>query len=98
MKCLICNENSEKSICDDCSNKKRCKDRNIMKTDYQSYKNGKMYSTCIEYFNKKLMCEYCNREFNKLFFSKHIARCLIRRCLITNDDKKFYKKQYWWNL
>ena len=56
MKCLICNEISEKSLCDDCSNEKRCKECSRMKTDsntnFYKYKNNKMYSTCIECFNK----------------------------------------------
>ena len=33
MKCLICNESSERPLCDDCSNKKK-KDCNILKTDF----------------------------------------------------------------
>ena len=43
-----------------------------MKTDCFSNKNGKMYGTCKECFNKKLMCKYSNREFNKTFLSKHV--------------------------
>ena len=67
MNCLICNKSSEKSLCDDCSNKKRCKECNIMKNcnTFYSYKNGKMYSTCIQCFNKKVRCEFCNKELNK---------------------------------
>ena len=76
MKCLICGKSNEKSVCSDCENKKRCKECNILKTDFYKYKNGKLYSTCIECFNKKLMCEFCNKEFNKTYLSKHLKRCI----------------------
>ena len=36
-----------------------------------------MYNTCIECFNKKLMCEFCNKEFNRTYLSKHLKRCII---------------------
>ena len=36
-----------------------------------------MYSTCIECFNKKVKCEFCNKEFNKTYLSKHLKRCNI---------------------
>ena len=77
MKCFICGKSNEKSVCDDCSNKKRCKVCNILKTDFYKYKNGKLYSTCIEYFNKKVKCEFCNKEFNRTYLSKHLKRCII---------------------
>ena len=35
-----------------------------------------MYSTCIECFNKKVKCEFCNKEFNKTYLSKHLKRCI----------------------
>ena len=50
---------------------------NILKTDFYKYKNGKLYSTCIECFNKKVKCKYCNKEFNKIYLSKHLKRCII---------------------
>ena len=60
MKCLICGKSNETSVymkpaklCDDCCNKKRCRVCNILETDFYKYKNGKLYSTCIECFNKK---------------------------------------------
>ena len=34
-----------------------------------------MYSTCIECFNKKVKCEFCNKELNKTYLSKHLKRC-----------------------
>ena len=77
MNCLICGKSNEKSICDDCSNKKRCKMCNILKTDFYKYKNGKLYTTCKECFNKKVKCEFCNKEFNKTYLSKHLKRCII---------------------
>ena len=55
---------------------------NILKTtngtniNWYKYKNGKLYSTCIECFNKKVKCEFCNREFNKTYLSKHLKRCI----------------------
>ena len=50
---------------------------NILKTDFYKYKNGKLYTTCIECFNKKVKCEFCNKEFNKTYLSKHLKRCII---------------------
>ena len=82
MKCISYGKSKETSVCDDCSNKKRCEKCNILKTDFYKYKNGKLYSTCIECFNKKVKCEFCNKEFNKTYLSKHIERCLIERCLV----------------
>ena len=38
------------------------------KTDFYSYKNGKMYSTCKVCFNEKVRCDFCNKELNKRFF------------------------------
>ena len=76
MKCIICGKSNEKSVCSDCENKKRCKVCNILKTDFYKYKNGKLYSTCIECFNKKVNCEFCNKEFNKIYLSKHLKRCI----------------------
>ena len=77
MKCIICGKSYEKSVCSDCENKKRCKVCNILKTDFYKYKNDKLYSTCIECFNKKVKCEFCNKEFNKTYLSKHSKRCII---------------------
>ena len=55
--------------------KKRCKVCNILKTDFYKYKNGKLYSTCIECFNKKVKCEFCNKDFNKTYLIKDLKRC-----------------------
>ena len=66
-------------------NKKRCKVCNILKTDFYKYKNGKLYSTCIECFNKKLMCEFCNKEFNRTYLSKHLKRCNINHDNTNNE-------------
>ena len=41
-----------------------------------------MYSTCIECFNKKVKCEFCNKEFNRTYLSKH-----LKRCIINHDNK-----------
>ena len=85
MKCLICGKSNEKSVCSDCENKKRCKVCNILKTDFYKYRNGKLYSTCIECFNKKVNCEFCNKELNKTYFSKHLKRCNINHDNTNNE-------------
>ena len=77
MKCIICGKSNEKSVCSDCENKKRCKECSIFKTDFYKYKNNKIYSTCIECFNKKVKCDICNKEFNRTYLSKHLKRCII---------------------
>ena len=76
MSCLICNKSSEKSLCDECSNKKRCKDCNTSKSNinFYIYKNGKLYSSCIECFNKKVRCEFCNKELNKRYLRSHVKK------------------------
>ena len=63
-------------MCDDCSNKKRCKDCNIMKNcnTFYSYKNGKLYSTCKVCFNKKVRCEFCNKELNRRYLRSHVKK------------------------
>ena len=73
-RCLICNESSESNVCDDCSSEKRCKVCNEMKMDFYSYKNGKLYSNCKECFNKKVRCEFCNKELNKSNLRSHIKK------------------------
>ena len=85
MKCVLCGESNEKSVCFDCENKKRCKECNILKTDFYKYKNGKLYSTCIECFNKKVKCEFCNKEINKTYLSKHLKRCNINHDNTNNE-------------
>ena len=87
MKWIICGKSNEKSLYDDCSNKKRCRACNLVKTGFYKSKNIKIYSTCIECFNKKVESELCNKEFNKTYSSKHIERCLANRCPI----KKMFK-------
>ena len=76
MNCLICNKSSEKSLCDDCSSKKRCKDCETLKNcnTFYSYKNGKTYSSCKVCFNKKVRCEFCNKELNKSYLRSHIKK------------------------
>ena len=91
MKCIICGKSNEKSVCSDCENKKRCKVCNILKTtngtniNWYKYRNGKLYSTCIECFNKKVKCEFCNKEFNKTYLSKHLKRCNINHDNTNNE-------------
>ena len=45
-----------------------------LQKDFYSYKNGKMYSTSIEFFNKKVRCEFCNKELNKSYSRSHIKK------------------------
>ena len=71
MKFINCGKSNEKSVCSDCENKKRCKVCNILKKDFYKHKNGKLYSTCIH-----VKCEFCNKEFNKTYLSKHLKRCI----------------------
>ena len=85
MKFVLCGKSNEKSVCFDCENKKRCKECNILKTDFYKYKNGKLYSTCIECFNKKVKCEFCNKEINKTYLSKHLKRCNINHDHTNNE-------------
>ena len=58
---------------------------NILKTDFYKYRNGKLYSTCIECFNKKVKCEFCNQELNKTYLSKHLKRCNINHDNTNNE-------------
>ena len=51
---------------------------------FYSYKNGKMYSTCIQCFNKKVRCEFCNKELNKSYLRSHVK-------------KQHYKQHYNYN-
>ena len=55
-----------------------------MKKDFYSYKNGKMYSTCIQCFNKKVGCEFRNKELNKSYLRSH-----VKKQHYTQDDKFF---------
>ena len=73
-RCLICNESSESNVCDVFSSEKRCKVCNEMKMDFYSYKNSRMYSTCKECFNKKVRCEFCNKELKKSYLRSHIKK------------------------
>ena len=94
--CVICGKSNEKSVCPVCQNKKRCKVCNILKTDFYKYKNGKLYSTCIECFNKKVKCEFCNKEFNKTYLSKHLKTCLNNNQIDDDnqiDDNQIDDKQ-----
>ena len=56
--------------------KKRCKECNIMKNcnTFYSYKNGKTYSSCRVCFNKKVRCEFCNKDLNKSYLRSHIKK------------------------
>ena len=58
---------------------------NILKTDFYKYRNGKLYSTCIECFNKKVKCEFCNKELNKTYLSKHLKRCNFNQDNTNNE-------------
>ena len=45
-----------------------------MKMDFYSYKKGKMYKVCKECFNKKVRCEFCNKQLNKSYLRSHIKK------------------------
>ena len=68
---------------------------NILKTtngtniNWYKYKNGKLYSTCIECFNKKVKCEFCNKEFNKTYLSKH-----LKRCIFNHDNNSYTNNEF----
>ena len=32
-----------------------------------------------EWFNKKVKCEFCNKEFNRTSLSTHLKRCPIEK-------------------
>ena len=88
MKSLIFNESSEKSLCDDCRNKKRCTDCNMDQTDFYSYKNGKLYTSRKECFNKNLRCEFCNKEINKSYLRSH-----IKKQHLQHNNQQLYNQQ-----
>ena len=46
-----------------------------------------MYSICIECSNQKVKCEFFNKEFKKIYLSKHIKRCIIKYNNFTNDNE-----------
>ena len=66
---------------------KICKECNIMKKDFYSYKNGKMYCTCIQDFNKTVMCDFCNKELNKSYLRSHVKKQHIKNQYYNQDDK-----------
>ena len=104
MKFIFCGKSNEKSVCSDCENKKRCKVCNILKTtngtniNWYKYRNGKLYSTCIECFNKKVKCEICNKEFNKTYLSKHLKRCIINHDNTNNEIINLDNNKYTNNI
>ena len=64
-----------------------------LQKDFYSYKNDKMYSTCIQRFNKKVRCEFCNKELNKSYLRSHVKKQHIKTQHIKNqyyiqDDKR----------
>ena len=57
---------------------------------FYSYKNGKMYSTCIQCFNKKVRCEICNKGLNKSYLRSHVKKQHtqhIKNQYYNQDDK-----------
>ena len=41
---------------------------------FYSYKNGKIHNSCKVCFNKKVRCEFCNKEQNKSYLRSHIKK------------------------
>ena len=68
--------------------KKRCKECTIMKNcnTFYSYKSGKMYSICIQCINKKVRCEFCNKELNKSYSRSHVKKQHVPQHY-NQDDK-----------
>ena len=62
VKCVMIALVKKRKVCDE------------MKMDFYSYKNGKIYSTCKECFNKKVWCEFCEKELNKSYLGSHIEK------------------------
>ena len=68
--------------------------------NFYSYKNGKMYSACIECFNKKVRCEFCNKELNKSYLGSHVKKQHTREATqhiknqhyIQNDKHQEYSQ------
>ena len=54
---------------------------------FYSYKNGKTYSTCIQCFNKKVRCEFCNKELNKSYLRSHVKKQHLYQHY-NQDDKR----------
>ena len=92
---LICNESSEKSRCDDYSNKKRFSDCKTMKTDFYSYKNGKMYKNCKECYIKKVRCGFCNKELNKSYLRSHIKKQHNQQSNQQHNNQQHHNQQYY---
>ena len=45
-----------------------------------------MYSTCIQCFNKKVRCEFCNKELNKSYLRSHVKKQHVPQHY-NQDDK-----------
>ena len=54
---------------------------------FYSYKKGKMYSTCKEYFNKMVRCELCNKELTKSCLRSHVKKQHVKNQYYKQDDK-----------
>ena len=53
-------------------------------TESDSYKSGKMYSTCIQCFNKQVRCEFRNKELNRSYLRSQVKNQHIK----YNHDNK----------
>ena len=52
---------------------KKCKECIIFKSeDFYKNKNGDVNVKCISCFNRKMKCDFFNREFNKTYLTKHL--------------------------
>ena len=87
-------------MCDDCSDKKRCKECNIMKNcnTFYSYKNGKTYSSCKVCFNKKVRCEFCNKELNKSYLRSHIKKQHLYQHYNRDSYRDSFRESYRTNI
>ena len=61
---------------------------------FYSYKNGKTYSSCKVCFNKKVRCEFCNKELNKSCLRSHIKK----QHLYKHYNRDSYRDSYRTNI
>ena len=69
---------------------KKDKECNIMKNcnTFHSYNNGKLYSACIECVNKKVRCEFGNKELNNSYLRSHVKKQHIKNQHYNQNDKR----------
>ena len=61
---------------------------------FYSYKNGKLYSTCKECFNKKVRCELCNKELNKSYLRSLVKKQHLYPRVPTQGYSQGYSRSF----